>query len=137
MVIYELNTDQNKSNDNLEIWCASHFIDKKQTTNNEAEYDGVINGLKVAKRLGIRRIIVEGDSLLVLKQLQGLYKVKAQNLKPLYQEALRLLQGSGYDTGFEFFELNHIKRSDNSRAGKFALCMYQYIYMHTQIIFII
>ena len=80
---------------------------------------------------------MEGDSLLVLKQLQGLYKVKAQNLKPLYQEALRLLQGSGYDTGFEFFELNHIKRSDNSRAGKFALCMYQYIYMHTQIIFII
>jgi ribonuclease HI len=55
-------------------------------TNNEAEYLGLIYGLKTANGLGIKNLCVYGDSQLVVSQLEGNFKVRAQNLLPLYQE---------------------------------------------------
>ena len=64
---------------NEEISIKIQFVGNN-TTNNVAEYTGLIIGLKEAITLGIKSIIVEGDSLLVIKQLKGEYKVKSENL---------------------------------------------------------
>lgn len=62
------------------------FIGDKNT-NNEAEYIGLIIGLEEAINMGIQELYVEGDSLLVIKQMKGEYKVKAENLYKLYEKA--------------------------------------------------
>jgi len=60
-------------------------------TNNVAEYHGLILGLRHALGLGATAVTVHGDSQLVIKQLQGLYKVRAPQLKALHEEARGLL----------------------------------------------
>ena len=60
-------------------------------TNNQAEYHGLILGLRHALALGATAATVHGDSQLVIKQLQGLYQVRHPQLKPLHGEALGLL----------------------------------------------
>ena len=62
------------------------------TTNNVAEYRGMILGLKICIENKIKNIVVKGDSLLVIKQMKGEYKVKAPNLLPLYNEAKDLIK---------------------------------------------
>ena len=84
------------------------------TTNNVAEYIGLIIGLKEAITLGIKSIIVEGDSLLVIKQLKGEYKVKSENLINLYNEAKQL------STKFDYISFKHIYRDDNKRADELS-----------------
>ena len=63
------------------------------TSNNVAEYLALIEGLKQLLALGYasHRLTVKGDSQLVVKQLRGEYKVRSERLKPLHEEALRLL----------------------------------------------
>ena len=63
-------------------------------TNNVAEYRGVIAGLRRARELGARRVRVRADSLLVVNQQKGLWKVKNAALRPLSEEAARLAAGS-------------------------------------------
>jgi probable phosphoglycerate mutase len=58
-------------------------------TNNVAEYRGVIAGLRRARELGARRVRVRADSLLVVNQQKGLWKVKNAALRPLVEEAAR------------------------------------------------
>ena len=53
-------------------------------TNNAAEYHGIINGLEACRRLGLRRVRCTSDSELVVNQLLGKYRVKAEALRPLY-----------------------------------------------------
>lgn len=65
-------------------------------TNNVAEYTGLIVGLKQAAALGIRELEIRGDSNLVVKQVQDVWKVKAEHLQPLYQKAKRLIQNFDY-----------------------------------------
>ena len=59
-------------------------------TNNVAEYRGVIAGLRRAAELGARRVRVRADSLLVVNQQKGLWKVKNADLRPLSEDAGRL-----------------------------------------------
>src|SRR5947199_958643 len=59
-------------------------------TNNVAEYTALIEALKKAKTLGGRRLIVHSDSELMVKQMNGEYKVKNAGLQPLFEEARRL-----------------------------------------------
>ena len=66
-----------------EKWAGYFYIGN--TTNNVAEYMGLIEGLKQAIVLDIKYIEIEGDSLLVISQLNGIYKVKHSNLIPLYK----------------------------------------------------
>ena len=63
------------------------------TTNNQAEYRALIAGLKKALSLGAKEVVIRVDSELVVKQLLGQYRVKNANLKPLYEEAKRLVGG--------------------------------------------
>jgi ribonuclease HI len=81
-----------------------------ETTNNVAEYSALIAALKAAAGAGARRIVVRGDSLLVVNQMNGLWKVKHANLKPLAAEARRLLDG------FERAEIKHVRREYNTEA---------------------
>jgi ribonuclease HI len=81
-----------------------------EETNNVAEYMGLIIGLKRAKAMGIKELDVFADSELLVKQLSGDYAVKAEHLKPLHEEARRLLEG------FSAIEVRHIPREENAQA---------------------
>ncbi len=80
------------------------------STNNEAEYTGLLLGLECALKLGISEIDVEGDSNLVVNQVQGKWKVKATNLAPLCAKAKALLQK------FKEVSVKHIPREENADA---------------------
>ena len=80
------------------------------STNNVAEYMGLILGLKRARAMGIKELEVYSDSELLVKQLAGEYAVKAEHLRPLHDEARALLQG------FSFIQVRHIPREENAAA---------------------
>ncbi len=82
-------------------------------TNNEAEYNGLILGLKNLP-ISEHSVKVYGDSKLVIQQMKGIYKVKAENLKPLWKEAQELIKN------FKKIEFIHIDRSLNSKADNLA-----------------
>jgi ribonuclease HI len=83
-------------------------------TNNVAEYRGVLLGLQLARDLAVPSIDLRLDSELVVKQLQGLYKVKHPALQPLYEQARVLL------SGFISVSIEHIPRKKNMRADELA-----------------
>src|SRR5690349_18987102 len=58
-----------------------------RATNNVAEYKALITALQKAKELGAKKVVVRGDSELIVRQMNGQYKVKNADLKPLYEEA--------------------------------------------------
>ena len=82
------------------------------TTNNIAEYQGLRHALLKAKSLGLKSLRVHSDSELMIKQLKGVYKVKADNLLVLYTEIQTLLRG------FEAVQLLHVLREKNARADE-------------------
>jgi ribonuclease HI len=79
-------------------------------TNNEAEYSALIEGLKQALALGWTEILVQGDSKLVVNQVAGSWKVNKDNLKPLNEEAKKLL------SKFQSVKVEWIPREKNARA---------------------
>ncbi|BDG04383.1 ribonuclease HI family protein [Anaeromyxobacter oryzae] len=81
-----------------------------ESTNNVAEYMGLILGLKRAKAMGIRELEVLSDSELLVKQLNGDYAVKAEHLRPLHDEVQVLLKG------FSWIQVRHIPREENGQA---------------------
>jgi ribonuclease H / adenosylcobalamin/alpha-ribazole phosphatase len=83
-------------------------------TNNVAEYHGVIAGLRQARDLGARRVRVKADSLLVVNQQKGLWKVKNAALRPLSEETARLARG------FDRVTWEHVPRERNRRADALA-----------------
>lgn len=83
-------------------------------TNNVAEYAALIHGLEEARRLGAEEVEVYMDSELVVKQLNGQYRVKNPGLKPLYQQAAALA-GS-----FRRATFTHIPREENKQADNLA-----------------
>ena len=90
----------------------SRFIGR--ATNNEAEYRALIEGLRLALDHGVRKIVHLSDSQLVVRQIEGSYKVKAPEMQKLFSEAKNLIKG------FAFFRTRHIPRQENSRADKLA-----------------
>ena len=81
-------------------------------TNNQAEYTGLLIGLKVAKELNIKCLLIEGDSQLVIYQTEGKWKVTNDALKVLHKEIKDLL------TNFEFVAIRHVRREYNKYADK-------------------
>ena len=80
-----------QSEDGRTILEKAKFLGR--ATNNEAEYNGLLAGLAAAKEQGADEIDVRMDSELVVKQMQGLYNVKAENIIPLHREARLRLNG--------------------------------------------
>ncbi|MBN1595060.1 ribonuclease HI family protein [candidate division FCPU426 bacterium] len=82
------------------------------TTNNVAEYEGLLLGLGLAQAHGVRNIHLRLDSELVVRQLLGEYKVKHPALRPLWQKAQTLLKA------FAGREIRHVPREENSAADR-------------------
>src|SRR3989441_10035901 len=70
-------------------------------TNNVAEYYGLIAAMDYAQSRGIRALRVESDSELLVKQMRGLYKVKSEDLRPLFERALKMSKA------FDSFRIEH------------------------------
>jgi len=83
-------------------------------TNNVAEYTALIEGLGLASELGVKSLSVLSDSELLVKQMNGEYRVKNPELLELYLEAQRLLRG------FEKIQIAHVRREQNRRADELA-----------------
>jgi ribonuclease HI len=85
-----------------------------ETTNNQAEYRALIAALEKAVELGARKVSVYSDSELVVRQITGRYRVKKEELKPLFQKATQL------QSRLENFSISHIPRSQNAAADGLA-----------------
>lgn len=94
-----------------EIWSGSKLVGYNET-NNYAEYMGLIMGLQKATELNIKNLHVEGDSMLVIKQMTGKNKVNSPNLIELHKLAIKL------KSNFDNITFEHIYRVNNSRADE-------------------
>lgn len=83
-------------------------------TNNIAEYEGLLAGLRWAIDHGEKEVRVRSDSELLVRQMRGEYRVKHPGLQPLYQEARRLIA----EVGRVIFE--HVRREQNREADRLA-----------------
>lgn len=81
-------------------------------TNNVAEYKGLLAGLRAAAKLGASQVEAFSDSELIVRQLNGQYRVKNAGLRPLYEQVLQL-QGQ-----FDRFSIRHVRREQNKEADR-------------------
>jgi ribonuclease HI len=81
-----------------------------RATNNVAEYTALVEGLRLASELGVKKLSVFSDSELMVKQMRGEYRVKSSELLELYNEAKKLA------AGFDQLTLTHVRREQNARA---------------------
>ena len=106
MVLYD-------ADDRTEVWSGYHYLGDHHT-NNEAEYTGILEGLRCAYGLGARTVVVQGDSQLIVRQLEGKYRVKSEKLRPYYQKVMKEL------AKFDGYHVCHIERAENARADELA-----------------
>ncbi len=85
-----------------------------EETNNVAEYQALLAGVEAARPFPARRLLVYGDSALVIQQLRGRWKVKAPHLVPLVRSAREALRG------YEHVEFVHVPRAQNLEADALA-----------------
>jgi len=83
-------------------------------TNNEAEYQALLDGLNYCIENSINEVDVFLDSKLVVEQVNKNFKVKAQNLKEFNTQVENLIKE------FKYIEFNHVYREDNKRADELA-----------------
>ncbi|MBI2975285.1 MAG: ribonuclease HI family protein [Deltaproteobacteria bacterium] len=85
-----------------------------EMTNNQAEYKALIAALETAAEIGAESIAIFADSELMVKQVKGLYKVKNEGLKPLFDEVKGLLRK------FKNCNIEYVPREKNKEADKLA-----------------
>lgn len=98
---------------------SGHIVDRLgkflgTQTNNFAEYSGLLLGLKRAKELRVSEVEVFADSQIMIRQLGGRYRVHSATLRPLYEEALELIND------FERVKLVHVPRNMNRAADEMS-----------------
>jgi ribonuclease HI len=98
------------ADDGTVIFEGGFFLGK--ATNNVAEYHGLLEGLLAADKLQADAVEVISDSELMVRQMNGQYRVKNAGLKPLYERACRL-RGK-----FSSFTIRHVRREENKAADK-------------------
>lgn len=81
-------------------------------TNNQGEYMGVLIGLHTCAKLGIKRVFIEGDSMLVTKQVAKLWQINKPELQDIYKEIIKLYPY------FEYIAIRHVYREENTRADE-------------------
>jgi ribonuclease HI len=87
-----------------------HAVPLGRVTNNVAEWRALILVLRRARELGATHVRVFGDSQLVLRQVEGTYRVRQADLKPLAEEAKELLRG------FAAYDVEWVPRAENAEA---------------------
>lgn len=85
-----------------------------RATNNVAEYSALLRGLDVAVRVGAKVLHIRSDSELMVRQLEGQYRVKSPDLKPLFEQAQSLMRRLGQ------VHVQHVYRDKNKRADELA-----------------
>lgn len=98
--------------DDGEVIEISGYLGK--TTNNVAEYAGLLEALTVAAEEGATELEVISDSLLLVQQMLGTYRVKHPNLIPLHQKAKQMA------SKFRPFSIRHTPRNGNKEADRLA-----------------
>ena len=83
-------------------------------TNNVAEYRALLLALRRAEERDASEVSIASDSLLLVQQMLGRYKVKAPHLQRLYAEAFQRAKG------FRRFAISHVPRADNKKADRLA-----------------
>jgi ribonuclease HI len=83
-----------------------------EATNNIAEYRALLLGIELAKQLGADEVEFVGDSMLVVEQVRGNWKVKQDHLRPLHTGVKDALRGLGS------WSIRHVKRGENERADE-------------------
>jgi len=81
-----------------------------RTTNNVAEYTSFVKALEAARKFDPEQLVVFSDSELLVKQINGQYRVKSELIKPLYNQAVNLL------SGFKNWKVRHVTRDKNKQA---------------------
>lgn len=84
------------------------------STNNVAEYNGLLAALQYAQRHGHRTVRIRSDSELLVKQMRGEYRVKNPGLQPLYRQA-RVIADS-----LDRITYEHVRREENEEADRLA-----------------
>ena len=97
----------------VEIWSDAFYVGDRET-NNTAEYTGLIRGLTESVNRNIDKLIVKGDSLLVIKQMKREYKVSTPHIKVLNSTATELANK------IREIEWLHIPRALNKRADELS-----------------
>ena len=98
---------------NQEQWSKTFYLGDN-VTNNQAEYKGLIGGLKHVSTLDLPNLLVEGDSNLVINQVSGTWRVKNDDLKILHDEVQE------YINKIKDIRFQHIPRNENKRADQLA-----------------
>jgi ribonuclease HI len=83
-----------------------------EATNNVAEYRALLLGIELARELGADEVEFVADSLLIVEQVRGNWKVKQEHLRPLRERVVRELAELGS------WSIRHVKRGDNERADE-------------------
>ncbi len=85
-----------------------------EATNNVAEYEALLFGLREVLKMGISKVIIHTDSELLARQLQGKYRVKSPKLRKLFTQAASLLEK------FSSYEVRKVEREENIEADALA-----------------
>src|SRR5256885_1240747 len=101
-----------RAKDGTPLVTLGRFLGK--CTNNVAEYRALITVMEEAKKLGARKIIIRGDSELIIRQMLGQYRVKHPDMKLLYEEAQQLI------AQFDDAKIEHNLRHKNELADTLA-----------------
>jgi len=83
-----------------------------RATNNVAEYRGLLEALRLAAERGAERVEILADSELIVRQIEGRYKVRHPDLRPLWDEAMQRIRA------FSSFSIRHVRREHNRDADR-------------------
>jgi ribonuclease HI len=97
-----------------ELPAEEHFEALGHQTNNVAEYRALLLALRRAEERSASDVSIASDSLLLVQQMLGRYRVKAPNLQPLHAEAHQRAKA------FRRFSISHVPREDNKKADRLA-----------------
>ncbi|HCW76929.1 MAG TPA: hypothetical protein DHU63_10385, partial [Candidatus Marinimicrobia bacterium] len=96
----------------VEIYTLAEFL--PNSTNNQAEYTALCRALEIASEFDVKTVRVYGDSELMIRQMNGQYRVRHENMIPLYNRAIKLSRN------FQRVQYEHITRNYNKLADKLS-----------------
>ncbi|GKA09809.1 reverse transcriptase domain-containing protein [Tanacetum coccineum] len=98
-------------------------------SNNEAEYESIVAGLRIAEQMGVKNLIAKVDSRLVASQINGLYEAKEQSMTQYLEKAKKLIGG------FKKFSIDQVPRSENKKADALSKIAYtSFAYLTKQVL---
>jgi ribonuclease HI len=83
-----------------------------EATNNVAEYRALLLGIDLGNQLGADQVEFVGDSMLIVEQVRGNWRVKQEHLRPLHAEVTEALRDLGS------WSIRHVRRGENERADE-------------------